>query len=119
MASGIDHLVIAVNDPDAAAAELTETVGLAFTAGGRHVGQCEQGQHLPGSRVHPADAAVALGHPDKVIGSPHQLPNGVQVLRQGRNSDGGSSHRKRGQDRGLRAGNERADERKQPQGERT
>ena len=38
MASGIDHLVIAVNDPDAAAAELTEAVGLAFTAGGRHAG---------------------------------------------------------------------------------
>jgi hypothetical protein len=38
MASGIDHLVIAVNDPVAAAAELTETVGLAFTAGGRHAG---------------------------------------------------------------------------------
>jgi hypothetical protein len=38
MASGIDHLVLAVNDPDAAAAELTETVGLAFTAGGRHAG---------------------------------------------------------------------------------
>lgn len=38
MASGIDHLVIAVNDPDAAAAELTEKVGLAFTAGGRHPG---------------------------------------------------------------------------------
>jgi catechol 2,3-dioxygenase-like lactoylglutathione lyase family enzyme len=38
MASGIDHLVIAVNDPDAAAAELSEAVGLAFTAGGRHAG---------------------------------------------------------------------------------
>jgi hypothetical protein len=38
VASGIDHLVIAVNDPDAAAAELTETLGLAFTAGGRHPG---------------------------------------------------------------------------------
>lgn len=38
MASGIDHLVIAVNDPDAAAAELTEALGLAFTAGGRHPG---------------------------------------------------------------------------------
>ena len=38
MASGIDHVVIAVTDPDAAAAELTETVGLAFTAGGRHAG---------------------------------------------------------------------------------
>jgi hypothetical protein len=38
MASGIDHIVIAVADPDAAAAELTEQVGLAFTAGGRHAG---------------------------------------------------------------------------------
>jgi catechol 2,3-dioxygenase-like lactoylglutathione lyase family enzyme len=38
MASSIDHLVIAVADPDAAAAEVTEQVGLAFTAGGRHAG---------------------------------------------------------------------------------
>jgi catechol 2,3-dioxygenase-like lactoylglutathione lyase family enzyme len=38
MASGIDHVVIAVSDPDAAAAELTDKVGLAFTAGGRHAG---------------------------------------------------------------------------------
>lgn len=38
MASGIDHIVIGVNDPDAAAAELTDEVGLAFTAGGRHAG---------------------------------------------------------------------------------
>src|ERR1700693_4233622 len=38
MASGIDHIVIAVADPDAAAAEVTEQVGLAFTAGGRHAG---------------------------------------------------------------------------------
>jgi catechol 2,3-dioxygenase-like lactoylglutathione lyase family enzyme len=38
MASGIDHVVIAVADPDAAATELTEKVGLAFTAGGRHAG---------------------------------------------------------------------------------
>jgi catechol 2,3-dioxygenase-like lactoylglutathione lyase family enzyme len=38
MASGIDHVVIAVADPDVAAAELTEEVGLAFTAGGRHAG---------------------------------------------------------------------------------
>lgn len=38
MASGIDHVVIAVVDPDAAALELTERVGLAFTAGGRHAG---------------------------------------------------------------------------------
>ena len=38
MATGIDHLVIAVPDPDAAAAELSASLGLAFTAGGRHAG---------------------------------------------------------------------------------
>ena len=38
MPSGIDHVVLAVADPDAAASELTEKVGLAFTAGGRHAG---------------------------------------------------------------------------------
>lgn len=38
MPSGIDHVVIAVADPDASAAELTDKVGLAFTAGGRHIG---------------------------------------------------------------------------------
>jgi catechol 2,3-dioxygenase-like lactoylglutathione lyase family enzyme len=38
MPSGIDHVVIAVADLDAATAELTEVVGLAFTAGGRHEG---------------------------------------------------------------------------------
>ncbi len=36
MASGIDHVAIAVPDPDAAAAELTEALGIAFTGGGRH-----------------------------------------------------------------------------------
>jgi hypothetical protein len=38
MPIGIDHLVIAVPDLAAAAAEVTEKVGLAFTAGGRHAG---------------------------------------------------------------------------------
>lgn len=38
MAGGIDHIVIAVPDPDAAADELTTALGLAFTAGGRHEG---------------------------------------------------------------------------------
>jgi hypothetical protein len=33
---GIDHLVVAVRDPDAAAAELERVVGLACTGGGRH-----------------------------------------------------------------------------------
>ncbi|TAJ99632.1 MAG: VOC family protein [Chloroflexota bacterium] len=36
MLLGLDHLVIAVEDPDAAAAELETTVGLACTGGGRH-----------------------------------------------------------------------------------
>ena len=38
MLLGIDHLVIAVRDPDAAAAELQQDTGLAFTGGGRHEG---------------------------------------------------------------------------------
>ena len=36
MLLGIDHLVIAVRDPDAAAAVLERDAGLAFTGGGRH-----------------------------------------------------------------------------------
>lgn len=36
MILGIDHLVIAVPDPDAAAAELEAALGLAATGGGRH-----------------------------------------------------------------------------------
>jgi catechol 2,3-dioxygenase-like lactoylglutathione lyase family enzyme len=36
MISAIDHIVIGVSDPDAAAEELTDALGLAFTAGGRH-----------------------------------------------------------------------------------
>ncbi|HET7686705.1 MAG TPA: VOC family protein [Candidatus Limnocylindria bacterium] len=38
MIRGIDHLVIAVPDPDAAADELETTLGLAATGGGRHAG---------------------------------------------------------------------------------
>ena len=36
MIRGIDHLVIATDDPDAAALELEEAVGLRSTGGGRH-----------------------------------------------------------------------------------
>lgn len=36
MIRGIDHLVIAVEDPDAAAAELESAIGLRVTGGGRH-----------------------------------------------------------------------------------
>jgi hypothetical protein len=39
MIRGIDHLVIACLDPDAAAAELEARVGLAVTGGGRHAGR--------------------------------------------------------------------------------
>jgi hypothetical protein len=38
MASGIDHIVLAVADPDAAVAELERVVGLTCTGGGRHEG---------------------------------------------------------------------------------
>jgi len=38
MIRGIDHLVIAVADPDAAAEELEAAVGIAATGGGRHPG---------------------------------------------------------------------------------
>src|SRR5436305_10254030 len=36
MLTGIDHLVIAVEDPDAAADELAETLGVPAGGGGRH-----------------------------------------------------------------------------------
>ncbi len=36
MLLGLDHLVVAVEDPEAAAAELERVVGLACTGGGRH-----------------------------------------------------------------------------------
>jgi hypothetical protein len=36
MIRGIDHLVIACDDPDAAAGELAATLGIACTGGGRH-----------------------------------------------------------------------------------
>lgn len=36
MLLGVDHLVIAVRDPDAAVAELGRDLGIAFTGGGRH-----------------------------------------------------------------------------------
>jgi hypothetical protein len=39
MIRGIDHLVIACTDPDAAAAELTSSLGIAVTGGGSHAGR--------------------------------------------------------------------------------
>lgn len=38
MARGIDHVVIAVPDPEVAAVDLEVALGIAFTAGGRHPG---------------------------------------------------------------------------------
>jgi catechol 2,3-dioxygenase-like lactoylglutathione lyase family enzyme len=38
MITAIDHIVIGVHDPDAAARELTDQLGLAFGGGGRHPG---------------------------------------------------------------------------------
>jgi hypothetical protein len=38
MIRGIDHLVIACADPDAAAAELESSIGITCTGGGRHAG---------------------------------------------------------------------------------
>ena len=39
MIRGIDHLVIACTDPDAAARDVEDALGLAVTGGGRHVGR--------------------------------------------------------------------------------
>jgi hypothetical protein len=39
MIRGIDHLVIACADPDAAAAELESAIGITCTGGGRHAGR--------------------------------------------------------------------------------
>ncbi|MDP9249857.1 MAG: VOC family protein [Chloroflexota bacterium] len=38
MASGIDHLIVAVPDPEAAAELLTERLGISFSSGGQHPG---------------------------------------------------------------------------------
>lgn len=38
MLHGIDHIVVACDDPDATAAQITDEIGLAFTGGGRHPG---------------------------------------------------------------------------------
>lgn len=67
MLLGIDHLVIAVDDPDAAAAELEATLGLAATGGGRH----DTGTHNRLIFLGDAyleligawDRGLALGHP--------------------------------------------------------
>ncbi|HEX2844283.1 MAG TPA: VOC family protein, partial [Candidatus Limnocylindria bacterium] len=39
MIRGIDHLVIACDDPDAAAAELESAIGITCAGGGRHAGR--------------------------------------------------------------------------------
>jgi hypothetical protein len=66
MLKGIDHLVIACADPDAAAAELESALGIACTAGGRHerfgthnrIAWLADGSYLELIGVTDADAAV-------------------------------------------------------------
>lgn len=69
MIRGIDHLVIAVPDPDAAAAELAASLGIACTGGGRHAGAgtfnriawLADGSYL--ELIGVEERELALGHP--------------------------------------------------------
>jgi hypothetical protein len=67
MLLGIDHLVIAVPDPDAAAAELEVALGLAATAGGLHASGTGNRLVFLGDAylelIGVWDRELALGHP--------------------------------------------------------
>jgi hypothetical protein len=67
MLLGIDHLVIAVPDPDAAAAELEAALGLAATGGGRHASGTHNRLVFLGDAylelIGAWDCELALGHP--------------------------------------------------------
>jgi hypothetical protein len=67
MLLGIDHLVIAVSDPDVAAAELEATLGLAATGGGRHATGTQNRLVFLGDAylelIGAWDRELALGHP--------------------------------------------------------
>ena len=67
MLLGIDHLVIAVADPEAAAAELEAELGLAATGGGRHAAGTHNRLVFLGDAylelIGVWDRALALGHP--------------------------------------------------------
>jgi hypothetical protein len=67
MLLGIDHLVIAVADPDAAAAELEGALGLAATGGGRHATGTHNRLVFLGDAylelIGAWDRELALGHP--------------------------------------------------------
>lgn len=67
MLLGIDHLVIAVPDPDAAAAELEAALGLAATGGGRHAAGTHNRLVFLGDAylelIGAWDRDLALGHP--------------------------------------------------------
>lgn len=67
MLLGIDHLVIAVPDPDAAAAELDAALGLAATAGGLHATGTGNRLAFLGDAylelIGVWDRELALGHP--------------------------------------------------------
>ncbi len=64
---GIDHLVIAVDDPDAVAAELQAALGLAATGGGRHDAGTHNRLVFLGDAylelIGVWDRELALGHP--------------------------------------------------------
>jgi len=67
MLLGIDHLVIAVTDPDAAAAEMEAELGLAATGGGRHDAGTHNRLVFLGDAylelIGVWDRALALAHP--------------------------------------------------------
>jgi len=67
MLLGIDHLVIAVDDPDAAAASLEAELGLAATGGGRHATGTRNRLVFLGDAylelIGVWDRGLALGHP--------------------------------------------------------
>ena len=70
---GIDHLVIAVRDPDAAAADLGRELGLVFTDGGRHetAGTWNRLAFLGDSYVELIgvfDRELVLSNPDFAVG---------------------------------------------------
>lgn len=69
MIRGIDHLVIACDDPDVAAAELESALGIASTSGGRHAGRGTRNRIAwlaDGSYLE----LIGVEHPDLARGNP-------------------------------------------------
>jgi Glyoxalase-like domain len=73
MLLGLDHLVIAVQDPDTAAEDLGDALGLAWTGGGRHesMGTFNRLAFLGDSYLEligVADRALVEAHPEFAVG---------------------------------------------------